>query len=341
MNKIEEFRKSVTDKFIELLDKEGLNWSKGWQDTEADLFSPISVATEKGYNGINRIYLAMIAIDRGYKDNRWTTFYHIKEKGWTLKDAKGHGVKVEYWFPYDKDNEAITWKEYAKLSDEEKGKCKIVPKYFTVFNADLIEGIEPLDIEQPILRDIELNDIVDVISNNMNVEILNDGGNRAYYSRLEDKIHLPLAEYFYSDYDYNSTLLHELSHATGSANRLNREKGLAFGDDKYAYEELVAEISSCFTSHDIGLKTTDYHIKNHASYVKSWIEQLKEKPQTLFSAISDAEKASAYLLKNLDIDLNVSKTLKVDIQSDNKVKVIDDKKVNLNKKLRLKKQMSL
>lgn len=47
--------------------------------------------------------------------------------------------------------------------------------------------------------------LVNTISANMGMEILNDGGDTAFYSPPEDKIHLPRPEYFYTDYAYNST----------------------------------------------------------------------------------------------------------------------------------------
>ena len=76
------------------------------------------------------------------------------------------------------------------------------------------------------------------LSEGMGVEILTDGGDRAYYSPSQDKIHLPTPESFHSEYAFNSTALHEEAHASGHPNRLNRPQSAFFGTDQYAYEEL-------------------------------------------------------------------------------------------------------
>lgn len=113
----------------------------------------------------------------------------------------------------------------------------------------------------------------------------------------EDKVHLPLPSAFDSNYDYNSTALHELGHATGAANRLNRDMGGGFGGEEYAKEELVAEITSAFMGVYLGdnSEATDNDLNNHKAYVQSWISSIKEKPDVLFNAIKQAEVATQYM----------------------------------------------
>jgi antirestriction protein ArdC len=50
---------------------------------------------------------------------------------------------------------------------------------------------------------------------------------------------------FNSANGYHSTLLHESVHATGHKSRLDRDFSKRFGDESYAFEELVAELGSC------------------------------------------------------------------------------------------------
>jgi len=118
---------------------------------------------------------------------------------------------------------------------------------------------------------------------------------RAFYRPIEDRIYLPYRQQFNSEYAYASTALHELSHATGAEHRLNRKQGGEFGTEPYAYEELVAEISSCFLSSELPIGQTEEHLKNHKAYVQSWIQGIKEQPEALFRAVKDAEQAAAYL----------------------------------------------
>ena len=91
--------------------------------------------------------------------------------------------------------------------------------YSYVFNGDLIQGLPELQIAQ---NDIMPDELIGVISRNMQVEILHDGGNQAFYNQQQDQIHLPVPGCFEADYAYNTTALHELAHATGAPHRLKR-----------------------------------------------------------------------------------------------------------------------
>ncbi|MGD6771333.1 zincin-like metallopeptidase domain-containing protein, partial [Staphylococcus arlettae] len=77
----------------------------------------------------------------------------------------------------------------------------------------------------------------------------NDGG-RAFYSVNQHKVSMPHKEKFVPG-AYYDTLLHELGHSTGPA--LGRDLSGSFGSAKYAFEELVAELSSVFMSAELGI----------------------------------------------------------------------------------------
>lgn len=94
---------------------------------------------------------------------------------------------------------------------------------------------------------------------------------------------------------YNATALQELSHSTGHPTRLNRPQGGFFGSEQYAYEELVAEMCSCFMGVELSTEATPEHIDNHKAYVQSWIEAIRDKPDSLIRAIKDAEAAANYM----------------------------------------------
>jgi antirestriction protein ArdC len=101
---------------------------------------------------------------------------------------------------------------------------------------------------------------------------------------------------------YAGTLLHELGHATGGENRLNRPLGEGFGTSEYAREELVAELCSAFASAETGVPFDD---KNHAAYIGSWLEVLKADKHAVFAAAKDASKAVDYLLeKSLGVEVD-------------------------------------
>ena len=289
-----DYRKQVAEEFVKALEEDPLQWKKTWNTGVRGI--PVNATNSRRYSGINNLYLRLLMEKNKWQDPRFATFNQIKKEGWHLqKGAKG--VQVEYWMPIDpNENKAISWDAYDKLTVQEKEKIYIRAKYFYVFNAKDIEGIPPLP--EPDLKDgITADQLIDKISENMGVEIINDGGNRSFYRPSEDKIHMPLAGYFDSSEAYNSVLLHELTHATGASTRLNRDMSGIFGSDSYAYEELVAEISSAYMASELSepIPVTSFEMENHKAYVQGWISAIEDKPDTLFKALKDAEKASNYL----------------------------------------------
>lgn len=68
------------------------------------------------------------------------------------------------------------------------------------------------------------------------------------------------------------------------------------GDEAYAIEELRAEICSAIMSAETGVPTTQSHIDNHASYLRSWIKAVASDPMVIFSAAKDAELMAEYML---------------------------------------------
>jgi antirestriction protein ArdC len=77
---------------------------------------------------------------------------------------------------------------------------------------------------------------------------------------------------------------------------LNREKGKAFGDKAYAFEELVAELGAAFLSASLGLPIADLQ-ESSAAYLSSWILGLKASPRVLFTVASQAQQAVDFILK--------------------------------------------
>ena len=93
--------------------------------------------------------------------------------------------------------------------------------------------------------------------------------------------------------------MHELSHWTGHESRLNRDMCHSFGSQKYAREELIAEVSSWLLAVTLG---TPHEPQNSASYLASWVCDFKDKPREIYSAISQAQKVVDYLLETAGIE---------------------------------------
>lgn len=283
-------QQQLAEQFLHILEEEKLDWRKEWSGIPERPYNPISKTV---YHGSNYFSLLLTSMVKGYQDPRWCTFAQIKEQGWTLKAGKGQSAKIEFWYPYDREQKkSISWQEFREVGGQINDRYQLYSRAYSVYNGDMIIGISKLEVRQNEIQPVEL---VDTISRNMGVPISYHQTERAFYRPVEDRIYLPYRQQFDSEYAYASTALHELSHATGAEHRLNRKQGGEFGTEPYAYEELVAEISSCFLSSELPMGQTEEHLKNHKAYVQSWIQGIKEQPEALFRAVKDAEQAAAYL----------------------------------------------
>ena len=297
----DEYRAELADTFAHVLEEKGLEWQKEWRGSGGS--APQNGITKACYRGCNAFWLSLISMMKGYDDPRWVTMvqimdqdgkYHPKQN-WHLKKGS-KATYVEYWYPYDlKDKKALTWEQYKQQLRDGRSETefKLSTRYTAVFNACDIEGMPELPAVQE--SDITPDELIGKLSAGMGVEILTDGGGQAYYSPMQDKIHLPTPGSFQSAYAFNATALHELSHSTGQPNRLNRPQGALFGTPQYAYEELVAEMCSCFMGVDLDVTATPQHLDNHKAYVQAWIQSIRDKPETLIRAIKDAQAAATYM----------------------------------------------
>ena len=63
-------RKLLVDAVLSNLEKGTGLWEQGWSGGSA----PVSAVTGKQYNGVNRVFLLLAAMQKGYADNRWLTY---------------------------------------------------------------------------------------------------------------------------------------------------------------------------------------------------------------------------------------------------------------------------
>lgn len=300
MEKKKSYREEVAEFFIKGLTDDPVKFIKGWNFSETG--NPENGSNGKKYNGVNRIYLKLTEMELGYGDNRWMTFKQIKDKGYHLKKG-ARGAKVEYYLPWD--NKEKKWTTWDKYNAEEKfyegdsvyNRYLLKQKIYTVFNGSLIDGLPEKELGY-IKNSIDEDVVINKISQGMGVEIIESKNSKsAFYTPGEDYIKIPAKEQFKSQGDYVSTTLHELAHATGHEKRLNRDQEGRFGSKKYAFEELIAEITSSFMGEYVKEPITDEILDNHKAYIQSWAGSIKDNKNFLFKAIKEAEKASDYMIE--------------------------------------------
>jgi antirestriction protein ArdC len=123
-------------------------------------------------------------------------------------------------------------------------------------------------------------------------ELLYRPQDRAYYEPLRDRIVLPEADQFNGAEQWAATLCHELTHSTGHSSRLDRfgrnGEPQHFGSERYAKEELVAELGASML---LGIAGVDWESEQSAAYVASWLKALKGDRSLLVGAAQQAQKA--------------------------------------------------
>ena len=279
-------------------------WRAGWSMPKV----PESAITKKQYHGINNVTLSLVSMSRGYGDYRWVTFNQMQEKGWTFKTdeegnslGKGAGVSIEYFDLIDKqtgkrlDKSVLDGMTIEEKNDYFAQNVKPIRKFYRVFNGDIINGIPAL--EKTEINPMEKVDRVEQLLDywNENEAKIVYGGSQAYYRPKTDEIHLPNREKFFSMQEFYSTALHELGHSTGHESRLNRNIENLFGTPDYALEELRAEIASMFIEQDLEIQVDAEHKRNNSAYIAAWKKEIKDNPNALFTAITDADKIAKYV----------------------------------------------
>lgn len=267
----------VTDRIVAALEAGTRPWEKSWNGSSF-AGSPLR-ATGQAYQGINVILLWLA----GRSQQSWFTYKQAEAlKGQVRKGEKG--TRIVFFKP-------------LKIKDKATGDDKIIPllKYYTVFNAEQIDGLPDKfyaeKIEATSNPDSRIDAIEDFIAAT-GAEIAHGGG-RAFYQPGTDSIQLPSFEDFHTGEAYYATALHELAHWTGAKSRLDRDLRNSFGTKDYAREELVAELTAAFLCATLGISAEPRD--DHAEYLASWLKVLKEDKRAIFKASTAANKAAAFL----------------------------------------------
>lgn len=290
MNDKKPFYEQVAEKLIEQL-KEGVApWQKPWEPGHPGSFIPMNPTTGKRYKGINAVQL----MSQGRTDPRWMTYKQAQAEGYQVRRGE-KGAPIQYWkFSEERD---LLDKQGMPVLDPQGNPVKEEirlerPRVFsaTVFNAEQIEGVPPIERKPVTWSPIER---AEGILNASGASMSHNGGDRAFYRLATDSIHLPNRGQFPSADRYYAVALHELGHWTGHSSRLDRDIAHPFGSEGYAKEELRAEIASMILGDELGI---GHDPGQHAAYVANWIKILQDDPLEVFRAAAAAEKIQEFVL---------------------------------------------
>lgn len=278
----------MTAKIVAALEAGVAPWVKPWNgDGGAPLASglPRNAVTGRPYHGGNVLVLWCA----GFSDPRWLTFKQALALGGCVRKGE-RGTTVCFWAPVSGKKATDAAPDAEGGEETTAGRKRLMCRAYTVFNVSQCDGLT-LDAETP-AAPAELG-VADNVAARVGAKVTR-GGARAFYSPSADAITVPVRAAFTDEGAYDGTLLHELTHWTGHKSRCDRDfsKSKRFGDDAYAFEELVAELGAAFACAHLGVVGR----LQHTEYLGHWAKALKADRFAIFTAAKLAEQACALLL---------------------------------------------
>ena len=242
------------------------------------------------YTGLNTLWLSLyFTKKKPYTRKVWGTYKQWKDHGCQVpKEGKGKSIKLIRPQPFEKEVEQRDGSKALRRFNHYRA--------FDVWNIEEVIG----DIEKFKYFDKFDNTVNDIARaetfvSNTKANIITGGGGMACYNPITDTIKMPSKESFIhtqhstSTENYYCTLFHELTHWTGHETRCKRNLSTKFGKIDYAFEELVAELGSCFMATNLNI--TSNPREDHAQYLNSWIKCLEDNEDAVWKASALANKA--------------------------------------------------
>ena len=302
--RVSEQRQTVVDAVLNTISTNGVlpflqEWAAGAM--------PTSLASGKAYRGVNRLNLKFIGKYMGFSDPRWMTFKAAQRAGYKVQKG-AHSAVVEKW-------KTRTIIKDSQNPDEEPQIFTLIScvGYYSVFNAEQIDGVPEYDPGYVDLAQNQILDIADKLAASSRCAVVEDAEGRAYYSPLQDLVHMPDRRLFLGSDENRSqnfirTLAHEMTHSTMKP--LNRSVEGSFGSEPYAKEELCAELGSMFICSDLHIPASyvdgDEHYMQHAAYLQNWISAVShdDAASALYNAATRADEAARYIIDRYNLMYN-------------------------------------
>ncbi|MDA3960895.1 MAG: zincin-like metallopeptidase domain-containing protein [Planctomycetota bacterium] len=298
-------QEDTTAKIIALLNQVDPNdWSLPWHCPgnvfgTNGAFTPQNPLSGTRYSGANWIILALTSGAFGpynggdtYPSGRYATYRQWKKAGYQVRRGES-GTPV------------IFYKEVERQKPAPPGKDEVyrMLRTFTVFAAEQVDGTE-LPVEDHVIEGSP--------HERAEAFILATGaetrwGGKAACCRhsigdagISSAIEMPMRENFTTYQRFYSTWLHELVHwtkyPTGRSSWL--EANFKELDERYAFEELVAELGAAMLS--AHLQVANDPLPENAQYVSAWLSRLNDDSTYIFKAAARAQAAISHLIKLVD-----------------------------------------
>lgn len=281
--KINDLYNTVTATVIKQLEDGVPPWVRPWRDERLHGVGmiPTNLVTGRRYSGGNILLLWMNAQAQGYRNLQFCTYQQLNSIGASVKK----GERASYVI--------FTKHIMRKGEGDEEDKPGTIVKTYPVFNLAQLdkvpaEYLSPQPKPEPESGDAGSPRVK--LARGCGVHVQH-GGNRACYIPSKDEVQMPPPSSFVDDEAYWQTLMHEFTHATAHEKRCGRKLGKRFGDEQYAFEELVAELGSAFLCARLDIPAG----YRSASYIDNWLKVLKQDNRAIFTAASYAGQGADWL----------------------------------------------
>ncbi|NLR97290.1 DUF1738 domain-containing protein [Rhizobium sp. P38BS-XIX] len=273
----------VTAEIIVAIEQGTGEWRAPWFHDGASIARPTNIASGKRYRGINTLALWAAGFAAGHSDGLWGTYKQWQEAGARVREGE-RSTTVVLW------REMATSRQADADATDEDGHRRMLARAFSVFNIAQVDGYERSPV--PVLPESERLAHAEAFIANLHVKTM-FGGSEAYYQPSADTVFMPPFASFRDPASFYGVWLHENGHASGAKTRLDRDLSGRFGSAAYAAEECCVEILSGLVLADLGIA---HHPRpDHAAYVASWLEVLKDDPKAIFTAASKAQQAADWM----------------------------------------------
>ncbi|GAA4772726.1 zincin-like metallopeptidase domain-containing protein [Stakelama sediminis] len=272
----------VTAEIIAAIENGTGDWRAPWHHNGTSVARPTNVSSAKRYRGINTLALWVAAMAGGYSDGLWGTYRQWLEAGAQVRKGE-HATTVVFW-------KQVSSAAADDSGEDESGHRKMFARAFSVFNVAQVDGYEVPPVT--ILPDAARHAEAEAFISNLGITTV-FGGSEAYYRPSTDTVCMPPFECFRDAASFYGVWLHENGHASGAKHRLDRDLSGRFGSAAYAAEECCVEILSGLVLADLSIA---HHPRpDHAAYIASWLEVLKNDPRAIFTAASKAQQAADWM----------------------------------------------
>lgn len=272
----------VTMAIVNALEKGTAPWVCPWDRSQGHAHNGKSGHV---YQGINML----LCWAKDFDDPRFFTYNQVKKYGKSHVKRGEKGTPIVKWLFLDKKVK----EEDADGNEVERTKRVPILKTYTVFNFTQVEWDPDHQPKEKKGNDIDPESAcaeAAALVKKTGAKVKHGSG-RAGYRPSTDSIGMPKPGAFDDANAYWATLLHEVTHWTGHESRCNRDLKNRFGSEKYAAEELVAELGAAFLCADLGIEGK----LQHKEYIASWIKVLKDDKYALFTAARLAREAVAFV----------------------------------------------